>query len=71
MSIEMTLAGQVNREKIVNNGKKAVEFKKNSPFEYPECNGHPGSSSYNWVLTDYLGYRLAKLLGVTDGDAKK
>lgn len=44
---------------------------KTSAFEYPECDGHPGSSPSNWVLTDYLGYRFAKLLHVTNEDIKQ
>lgn len=39
--------------------------------EYPACGGHPGSSSHNWVPTDYLGYIISKALHVTDEDYKK
>lgn len=71
MSVETALAGQHFWEKRVISKEKTVETKKISPFEYPECGGHPASSSYNWVLTDYLGYHFAKLLHVTDEDMKQ
>lgn len=71
MSIESALARGIVYRQIIKNEEKAVGVKKMSPFEYPECDGHPASSSYNWVLTDYLGYHFAKLLHVTDEDIKQ
>lgn len=68
----MALARRIVYQKIVKSeAKETSEIKKPSIFEYPECSGHPASSSYNWVLTDYLGYRFAKLLSVTDEDIRQ
>ena len=71
MSIEMALARHVVYRRITKNEEKATEVQKLAPFEYPECNGRPASSSYNWVLTDYIGYRFAKLLRITDEDIRQ
>lgn len=71
MSVETALARHVVYQRVVVRKKEVSTTKKMSPFEYPECGGHPASSSYNWVLTDYLGYHFAKLLRVTDEDMKQ
>lgn len=71
MSIETALAGRIGFEKVARNKEQTMVTEKTHPFEYPECGGHPASSPYNWVLTDYLGYRFAKLLHVTDEDIKQ
>lgn len=44
---------------------------KRSIFDYPPCGGREGSSSTNWVPTDYLSYKIARLLHITDEDLKK
>lgn len=71
MSVETTLARHFTYRRVSESEAKASSTKKISPFDYPECGGHPASSSYNWVLTDYLGYHFAKLLRVTDEDMKQ
>ena len=71
MSVEATLSGHIADHLTAKSEEKAVKHRKISPFEYPKCNGHPASSPYNWVLTDYLCYHFAKLLHVADDDLKK
>ncbi len=53
-----------------NNNLEASEKKKSFDIfpEYPPFLGRPGSSSNNWVAVDYIGYRISKLLKMTDED---
>lgn len=71
MSVETALTRHIVHQRVAVREKEIFTTKKMSLFEYPQCGGHPASSSYNWVLTDYLGYHFAKLLHVTDEDMKQ
>ena len=71
MSVETALPRHTADRQIVKGKEKDNGQRRITLFEYPEYNGHPASSRYNWVPTDYLIYRFAKLLGVADVDLKK
>ncbi len=70
MSAETVLYRHIVCQKITG-VEKTPEVQKTSLFNYPECNGHPPSSPYNWVPADFLGYQIARLLHITDEDLEK